>query len=68
MIDYNSDIDYPLTSNAFGGSKITMYEQLSLTVYDIDSNTKANTAIEFGHLLHKGSIKLNEVNLKIIFN
>jgi len=47
--------------NVDGASIIALYEKLSLTVYDSDSNKGQNTTIGFGHLLHPGAIKSGDI-------
>lgn len=46
--------------NAEGAISIALYEQLSLSVYDKDSNSGQNTTIGFGHLIHKGAINSSD--------
>ncbi|QSB26061.1 hypothetical protein [Flavobacterium sp. CLA17] len=47
--------------NVDGASVIALYEKLSLTLYDKDSNTGQNATIGFGHLLHPGAIKSGDI-------
>uniref|UniRef100_UPI001ED8EEDC hypothetical protein n=1 Tax=Flavobacterium sp. UGB4466 TaxID=2730889 RepID=UPI001ED8EEDC len=46
---------------------IALYEKLSLSVYDKDGSSAGNTTIGFGHLLHTGPIRANDMK-KISMN
>jgi GH24 family phage-related lysozyme (muramidase) len=61
QFDYNKTFEPVMKLNIDGAVAIANYEKLSLTVYDRDSNTGQNATIGFGHLLHKGPIKVGDI-------
>jgi len=61
--DFNQGIKFQPTMkvNADGVYSIALYEKLSLTTYDKDSNKSKHTTVGFGHKLHDGAIKSTDL-------
>ncbi|PBJ12294.1 glycoside hydrolase family protein [Flavobacterium sp. ACN6] len=61
--DFNQGIKFQSTMkvNADGVYSIALYEKLSLTTYDKDSNKSKHTTVGFGHKLHDGAIKSTDL-------
>lgn len=59
--DYNKTFQPLMKLNGDGAIAIAQYENLSLTVYDKDSNNGQNATIGFGHLLHTGAIRVGDL-------
>lgn len=59
--NYSNMFQSDMKLNADGAAAIALYEKLSLSIYDYDSNKGQNATIGFGHLLHKGAIKVGDV-------
>ena len=57
--DFNYNVTFQPTMklNSEAAYSIALYEKLSLTVYDKDSNKAKHTTVGFGHKLHVGAIK-----------
>ncbi|UUF12123.1 MULTISPECIES: glycoside hydrolase family protein [Flavobacterium] len=55
--NYGNMFQPTMKLNAEGLYEIALYENLSLNVYDLDSNKAKHTTIGFGHKLHDGAIK-----------
>lgn len=61
QLNYNKTFQPVMKLNTDGAVSIATYENLSLTVYDKDSNNGQNATIGFGHLLHKGAITVGDL-------
>lgn len=59
--NYSNMFQSDMKLNVDGAATIALYEKLSLSVYDYDSNKGQNATIGFGHLLHKGAIKVGDL-------
>lgn len=55
--NYKNMFQSNMKLNVDGAAAIALYENLSLSIYDYDSNKGQNATIGFGHLLHKGAIR-----------
>ncbi len=59
--NYSSTFLPGMKLNADGAYAIALFENLSLTTYDKDSNKAKHTTVGFGHKLHDGAMKTSDV-------
>lgn len=60
VYNYQNSFQPTMKLNVDGAIAIALYEKLSLTVYDKDSNIEPHATIGFGHKLHDGLINSSD--------
>jgi|GEM_PF-1697702 len=59
--NYNNRFQPTMRLNSEAAVAIALYEKLSLRAYDNDGSKGGNATIGFGHLMHTGALKANDL-------